>query len=95
MIIRWTLQATEDRLSIFNDIKDHHPPAALAMDLLFEQAAKHLAQFPRLGKAGLVAGTRELLPHPSYRLVYEIDGDTLFILTIVHTARAWPPVKDG
>lgn len=93
MIVRWTQQAINDRRDIFEHIRDHNPPAALAMDLSFEQAARHLAAFPRLGKAGLVAGTRELLPHPSYRLVYETDGDMMFILTIVHTARAWPPVQ--
>jgi len=33
----------------------------------------------------------ELIPHESYRLVYEIDGDVVWILTLVHTARRWPP----
>lgn len=44
-----------------------------------------------LGKAGAIPGTRELIPHESYRLVYEISGDTVWILTLVHTARRWPP----
>jgi mRNA-degrading endonuclease RelE of RelBE toxin-antitoxin system len=30
----------------------------------------------------------------SYRLVYEIDGDTIWILTLVHTKRQWPPLRD-
>jgi plasmid stabilization system protein ParE len=35
-------------------------------------------------------GTRELIPHESYRLVYEVEGDTVWILALVHTARMWP-----
>jgi len=26
--------------------------------------------------------------------VYQIDGETAWILTLVHTARLWPPVRD-
>jgi hypothetical protein len=26
--------------------------------------------------------------------VYQIDGETVWILTLVHTARLWPPVRD-
>ena len=33
-----------------------------------------------LGKPGKIPGTRELIPHESYRLVYQIDGETVWIL---------------
>ncbi|MCK1036320.1 hypothetical protein M9Y55_30070 [Klebsiella oxytoca] len=26
--------------------------------------------------------------------MYQIDGETVWILTLVHTARLWPPVRD-
>ena len=35
---------------------------------------------------------RELIPHESYRLVYEIERETVWVLALVHTARQWPPV---
>jgi plasmid stabilization system protein ParE len=47
-----------------------------------------------LGKPGTIPGTRELIPHESYRLVYQIDGETVWILTLVHTTRLLPPVGD-
>jgi plasmid stabilization system protein ParE len=40
------------------------------------------------------SGTREYVVHPSYRMVYELDGDTVWILFLIHTAREWPPVAD-
>ncbi|MFO1210519.1 MAG: type II toxin-antitoxin system RelE/ParE family toxin [Amaricoccus sp.] len=38
-------------------------------------------------------GTRELVAHPSYRLIYNVRGDTVRILRVLHTARRWPPVR--
>jgi len=70
------------------------PRAALRMDQLFSDAAAALAEFPMRGRPGLVAGTRELFPHESYRLVYDIEADTVWILTLVHAARHWPPLRD-
>lgn len=40
-----------------------------------------------------IAGTRELIPHESYRLVYEVQADAVWILALVHTARLWPPTR--
>ena len=47
------------------------------MDELFSDAAFRLTEHPMLGKLGSIPGTRELIPHESYRLVYEISGDTI------------------
>ncbi len=62
------------------------------MDLLFSEAAAKLAEFPMLGHVGKILGTRELIPHESYRLVYEIaiNENTVWVLALVHTARQWP-----
>ena len=40
----------------------------------------------------LATDTLELIPHEHYRLVYEIESDTAWILALVHTSRQWPPV---
>ena len=44
-----------------------------------------------MGRGGKIAGTREVIPHPSYRLVYEVNDQAVWILALVHTARLWPP----
>ncbi|MCO5733184.1 type II toxin-antitoxin system RelE/ParE family toxin [Rhizobium sp. SSA_523] len=91
MIVHWTLQAVDDRASIFDYLLGHNPSAALAIDQAFEQAARRLQDFPRCGKIGVITGTRELIPYPNYRLVYEVSPEAVRILTILHTARQWPP----
>ncbi|WP_442967746.1 type II toxin-antitoxin system RelE/ParE family toxin [Pseudomonas sp. YuFO8] len=50
-----------------------------------------LAQYPESGPAGIIAGTRELIPHQSYRIVYEQAVNAIWILALVHTSRQWPP----
>lgn len=93
MKIRWTPEAIEDRTAIWDYLTARDPAAALRMDRLFSDAVAGLADFPLLGHAGEVTGTRELTPHRSYRLVYEIVDDTIWILVLIHTARQWPPLR--
>jgi len=93
MKVRWTSEAVRDRLEVMAYIAADNPQAAIEMDGLFGEAADRLARYPELGAVGRVPGTRELIPHRNFRLVYEIDGDTLSILALVHAARQWPPTR--
>jgi len=89
----WAPEAQQDRADIWDYIAAANPPAAAQMDALFSAAAASLAEHARLGPPGKISGTRELIPHESYRLVYEIERETVWILALVHTARQWPPVR--
>ena len=91
MKVVWTPEAERDRAAIWDYLVMHDPAAAVRIDSLFSEAVAKLAEFPVLGHVGEIAGTRELTPHRSYRLVYEIDNDTVWILVLIHTARQWPP----
>ncbi|AEG01117.1 type II toxin-antitoxin system mRNA interferase toxin, RelE/StbE family [Methylomonas methanica] len=92
MKVIWTPEALQDREEVWNFIALDNPQAAIRMDKLFSRAVASLADHPQLGPPGKIPGTRELIPHVSYRLVYEIQQETLWILALVHTARQWPPV---
>ena len=84
------LAAEQDRADIVDFIAQDNPLAAIRMDEIFSAAVGRLAEHPLLGRAGQIPGTRELIPHETYRLVYEVQADTVWILTLVHTARLWP-----
>ncbi|MGB3318648.1 MAG: type II toxin-antitoxin system RelE/ParE family toxin [Sphingopyxis granuli] len=92
MSVKWTPEAGQDRIEIIAYIAGDNPRAALRMDELFGDAAARLADFPHMGRTGKIAGTRELIPHENYRLVYQIEDGTVWILTLVHTSRQWPPL---
>ena len=91
MRVIWTPEAAQDRADIWDYLSAINPKAAIEMDKLFSNSLSLLTQHPEIGPIGIVAGTRELIPHQSYRLVYELDRDTVWILALVHTARQWPP----
>ncbi len=77
MKVRCTVAANRDRAEIIDYIGEENPRAALKMDELFSEAAAKLADFPMLGQIGKISGTRELFPHESYRLVYEVGDETV------------------
>ncbi len=86
----WKPTAIADRKSITAYIARDNPMAAIEMgDMLIEKAAQ-LDQHPRLGRIGRVKGTRELVAHPNYILIYRIVGKVVEVLRVKHAARKWP-----
>lgn len=93
MKVARTLAAQQGRNAITDHIAAENPRAAASMDLLFSDAAARLGEFPMIGHAGAIHGTRVFIPHESYRIVYEVDVDTVWVLALVHTSRQWSHVS--
>lgn len=87
MELRWTADAIEDREAIYHYIQAANPLAALDLDDLIEAMASHLVEHPSMGKVGRVSGTREMVAHPNYVLIYQVAGDTVWILRVLHATR--------
>lgn len=92
MKILWAPEALTDRRAIYDYIETDNPRAALALDELFSAQASCLVDHPGLGRPGRVAGTRELVVHQNYILIYDMLGDLVRVLRVLHTARQWPPL---
>ena len=60
------------------------------MDQRFSEAISHLEHNPQRGPEGTVPGTRERIPRQNYRVVYQLNQQTIWILSLVHTSRLWP-----
>ena len=67
-----------------------NPVAAIELDLAFESHADALPRNPTMYKTGRVKGTREIVVHPNYVMVYAISGETVSILRVLHAAQQWP-----
>lgn len=91
MKLVWARPARADRRGVFEFIAADSVRAAHKMDLIFAEKAELLTRFPELGRTGRVPGTRELLAHRHYFLIYRIQRDTVQILRLLHTSRQWPP----
>ncbi len=93
MKLVWTRLAVRDRKAIREYVALDNPAAALALDALFSEKAARLADHPEPGRPGRVAGTRELVVHPNYILIYDTTADLVRVLRVLHAARQWPPGK--
>ena len=89
----WTPEATQDRDEIYDCIEADNPTAALALDELFAEKAGRLIDHPGLGRPGRVAGTRELGAHHNYIRVYDVAGELVRVLRVMHAPRQWPPQR--
>jgi toxin ParE1/3/4 len=55
-------------------------------------AIERLKEQPRPGRPGRVAGTRELvITRTSYIAVYEIIGDSIAVVRVIHGRQRWGP----
>ena len=89
--IAWRPQSIADRECIFDHIAEDNPIAALALDELFEEKMNTAAANPRLYKPGRVKGTREIVVHPNYIVIYrEMGTQILEVLRVLHAAQQWP-----
>lgn len=93
MKVVWAELAEQNRERIVFFIVQDSVDAALEMDLLFTSATDDLSTLPYRGRPGRLEGTRELIVHPRYILVYGCDEEdqTLYIAAVLHTSRQCPP----
>lgn len=93
MNLVWTRPAREDRKAIREYIAVDNPSAALDLDELLSDKAALLLDHPGLGRPGRLGGTRELVAHRNYILIYDVVGNLVRVLRVLHAARQWPPLK--
>ena len=88
MKIEWTETARQDRRNIYDYLDEHNPIAAIEIDDLIEEKTDLLVDHVLMGRSGREKGTRELVLHPHYVVVYDVK-DTVRILRVLHTAQQW------
>jgi toxin ParE1/3/4 len=91
MPIRWSKAAASDLENIANYLFEETPDNAPRLVRELYYTPNSLKDFPGLGRIGRQVGTRELV-HPTlpYVFVYEIRGQNVFVVRILHGAQEWP-----
>lgn len=86
----WTDEARQDLAAIIGFIASDNPAAADAfLDRIIERADR-LPQHHHAYRQGRLPGTREMVIHPNYILVYAVGKGAVTILRLLHSARNWP-----
>ncbi len=91
MRIMWTPAAAGDLEEIADFLYEQTPETAIRLVQAIYSAPSVLKKFPKRGRPGRKEGTRELvIPSLPYLIIYEVTGETVQILRILHGARRWP-----
>jgi len=91
MRVKWLRTALINLSDEADCIAQENPQAAQKFISQVMVSIEHLAEYPNLGRAGRVFGTRELVisGYP-YIIPYRVKNTTVEILRVFHTARQWP-----
>ncbi len=91
MQVIWEEDALSDLRHIRRHIAKDNPVAARQVARRIRDAAGILAEHPEIGRPGRVADTRELvIPDTPYIAAYQVAGDAVLILRVLHGAQQWP-----
>lgn len=91
MKVTWGRRARRDLHELIAYIAEDSVQTAELVSERIWKAVAQLANMPKSGRLGRVAGTRELVvPRTPYLLVYRIRSRRVFILRVFRGARRWP-----
>ena len=92
MKLRWTPRAVADLEEISDYLAAASPQAWEHLLQRVEQLTETILDFPLMGKAGLVPGTREfVLSGTPYILVFQLKGDSVVIVSVRDGRMRLPP----
>ena len=77
-------------MEIINYIADDNPDAAQELKDQIEEKAAQLVSHPKLYKLGRMKGTREMVVHPNYVVIYRETKTEVAILRVLHARQRWP-----
>jgi len=90
-LLIWADSAKCDLLDIQLYLADIDPVVGLWLALKIARKAEILESQPLIGKRGLLEGTREwLIAGFPYKLVYQLNGEDVEVLRVIHLSRNWP-----
>jgi toxin ParE1/3/4 len=91
LAIIWTKRSVRRLDQIGHYIALENPAAAVEVVARIATAGNTLAELPHLGRPGRIIGTRELvISGLPYIMPYRLKGQSIEILTVIHTAQKWP-----
>jgi toxin ParE1/3/4 len=88
--IVWSEVALNDLDEIAAFIAQHDVNAAIRVQERIEDAVKPTANYPYMFRTGRLEGTREIVAHPNYIVVYRVLADMILVTGVVHARQQYP-----
>lgn len=90
LLLHWRASARDDLASLIRFIAHENPPAARRMKALIEASVLPASEHPYMFRPGLVPGTREVVAHPNYIVIYRVVADYIEVVNVVHARQEYP-----
>lgn len=87
MAVKWSIEAFQSLENIAEYIGQFNPERAESFVQEIKQKTKILEAHPNIGRTGRIDGTRELVAHKNYIVVYRTNSEDIEIIFIRHVAR--------
>ena len=88
--LTWRHSARARLASVVDYIAARDPFAAQRIKNLIDDHIALARVVPGMGRPGRVKGTRELIVHPNYIVVYTHDDASLTVLRVLHSRQQYP-----
>lgn len=88
--VSWLPTAEDDLAGIISHIAERSPQAARNLRQRIDLAVLSLARHPWRYRVGRVVGTRELVVHVNYVVVYRVTERAIEVIDILHARREYP-----
>ena len=86
----WEAEAELQYATTIDFIAARNLAAAGRLALQIDEAVERLRRFPESGRPGRVNGTRELIVHPNYVVVYRVTPEAIDVLRFLHARQRYP-----
>jgi toxin ParE1/3/4 len=90
MLLEWRPEARAALREILSFISERNLVAAFSLGDEIERATSALPQHPYLYRHGKVAGTREMVVHPNYVVIYRVTSSAIEIINVLHSRQQYP-----
>ena len=90
LVVVWSTLASEQLEQLMAYIADDSPGAAQSLLNRIVEAAERLAEHQYMYRTGRKAGTREMVVHPNYLVVYRVALAMIDIVSVIHARREYP-----
>ncbi|MBI3523675.1 MAG: type II toxin-antitoxin system RelE/ParE family toxin [Betaproteobacteria bacterium] len=90
MLVEWRPEARANLREILSYISERNLAAAFNLGEEIERATSALPQHPYLYRHGIVAGTREMVVHPNYVVVYRVTASAIEVINVLHSRQQYP-----
>jgi addiction module RelE/StbE family toxin len=88
--LRWEADALRQFQDTIAYIAAHDLPAAESLAQDIAGRLELVLQFPDMGRKGRIAGSRELVVHPNYIVIYAVRETSVDVIRFLHSRQLYP-----